>query len=127
MGEKACLSTETHSRKGDSSFSSTWFSRLPWSPASLRNLHPYCHLRMSLSSLTEWATGISTTMMKAITDILRPWRSVCHTVDRHEFQDSCSAGWPRAILGGKPGLNVKMLLKFTFCKFRRLLVRGLSH
>merc|ERR1712013_137732 len=90
-GEKACLSTETHSRKGDSSFSSTWFSRLPWSPASLRNLHPYCHLRMSLSSptklmrwtstistqrqtdsnnITEWATGISTTMTKAITDIL---------------------------------------------------------
>merc|ERR1712012_535547 len=69
----------------------TWFSRLPWSPASLRNLHLYCHLRMSLSSptklmrwtstistqrqtdsnnITEWATGISTTMTKAITDIL---------------------------------------------------------
>ena len=26
-------------------FSSTWFSRLPWSLVSLRNLHPYCHLR----------------------------------------------------------------------------------
>merc|ERR1712107_593475 len=117
------LSTETHSRKGDSSFSSTWFSRLPWSLVSLKNLHPYCHLRMSLSSrtklmrwtsistqrqtdsnnITEWATGISTTMTKAITDILEALASVCHTVDRHEFQDSCSAGWHRAILGGKAG------------------------
>merc|ERR1712211_56571 len=39
--------------KGDSSFSSTWFSRLPWSLVSLKNLHPYCHLRMSLSSRTK--------------------------------------------------------------------------
>ena len=38
-------------------FSSTWFSRLPWSLALLRNLHPYCHLRKFESSSWFWPIG----------------------------------------------------------------------
>merc|ERR1719382_1566546 len=83
-------------------------------PSVAENLHPYCHLRTSLSSLTkltrwtstistqrqtdsnnitEWATGISTTMTKAITDILE---ALAFSVPHSRQTATTSQNGPRA-------------------------------